>query len=216
MAGTMHTPDGFLHPWLAWALLGASALVLTVAAVRVRGSLTEYRVRLFAVVAAGVFAAQMLNWPIPGGTSAHFVGGAFAAVVLGPHLGALAVALVVVVQALVFGDGGVLALGANVWNMAVVQAYVGYAVYRSLEARSEPLAAVAGGWVGITAAAAAAGLQLGVSPGFADEFLAVLAVMVGGHLALGVGEGVLTLVGVRLLDRAGVETDRLSHGGVRA
>ena len=212
----MHTPDGLLHPWLAWAFLGLSALVLTAAAVRVRGSLTEYRVRLFAVVAAAVFAAQMLNWPIPAETSAHFVGGAFAAIALGPHLGALAVALVVAVQALVFGDGGALALGANVWNMAIVQAYAGYAVYATLEARSEPLAAVVGGWVGVTAAAASAGLQLGVSPGFAAEFLGVLAVMVGGHLVLGLGEGVLTLVGLRLLARAGVETDRLSRGGVLA
>jgi cobalt/nickel transport system permease protein len=211
----MHTPDGLLHPWLAWLFFGLSVLVLTVAAVRARKSLTAYRVQLFGVVAAAVFAAQLLNWPLPGGTSAHFVGGAFTAIVLGPHLGALAVALVVAIQALVFGDGGTLALGANVWNMAIVQAYVGYGVYAALDDRSEPLAALIGGWVGITAAAGSAGLQLAVSPGFGSEFVAVLAVMLGGHFVLGVGEGVLTVVGVRLLDRAGIEDDRLP-GGVRA
>jgi cobalt/nickel transport system permease protein len=212
----MHTPDGFLHPWLAGAFLLLSGLVLAISARRARESLTEYRIQLFAVVAAAVFAAQMLNWPIPGGTSAHFVGGAFAAIVLGPHLGALAVALVVAVQALVFGDGGALALGANVWNMAIVQAYVGYGVYTALADRDERLAAIAGGWVGITAAAMSAGLQLAVSPGFGGEALAVVGVMAGGHLLLGVGEGLLTLAGLGLLDRAGVETDRLSLGGVRA
>lgn len=212
----MHTPDGFLHPWMAGAFILFTGAVLAVAAMRARDSLTEYRIQLFAIVAAAVFAAQMLNWPIPGGTSAHFVGGAFAAIVLGPHLGALAVALVVAVQALVFGDGGALALGANVWNMAIVQAYVGYAVYATLADRNELLAIVAGGWIGITAAAASAGLQLGVSPGFTGEFLAVVAVMTGGHFVLGIGEGILTVVGVRLLDRAGVASEQLQPEGVRA
>jgi cobalt/nickel transport system permease protein len=212
----MHTPDGLLHPWMAGAFLVLSGAVLLAAASRVRESLTEHRIQLFAVVAAAVFAAQMLNWPIPGGTSAHFVGGAFAAIALGPHLGAFAVALVVAVQALVFGDGGTLSLGANVWNMAIVQAYVGYAVYAALEDRSEALATVAGGWVGITAAAASAGLQLGVSPGFGGEFLTVMAVMVGGHFVLGIGEGVLTLAGTRLLARAGVDTEELRFGTVHA
>jgi cobalt/nickel transport system permease protein len=211
----MHTPDGFLHPWMAGAFILLTGAVLGVAAMRARDSLTEYRIQLFAVVAAAVFAAQMLNWPIPGGTSAHFVGGAFAAIVLGPHLGALAVALVVAVQAIVFGDGGALALGANIWNMAIVQAYVGYAVYATLTDRNELLAIVASGWIGITAAAASAGLQLGVSPGFTGEFLAVVAIMTGGHFILGIGEGVLTLAGVRLLDRAGAGSEQLQREGVR-
>lgn len=212
----MHTPDGFLHPWMAGAFILLTGAVLAVAAMRVRDSLTKYRIQLFAVVTAAVFAAQMLNWPIPGGTSAHFVGGAFAAIVLGPHLGALAVALVVAVQALVFGDGGALALGANIWNMAIVQAYVGYAVYTTLADRNELLAIVSSGWIGITAAAASAGLQLGVSPGFTGEFIAVVAIMTGGHFILGIGEGVLTLAGVRLLDRAGVESEQLQSEGIRA
>lgn len=212
----MHTPDGFLHPWMAGGFLVLSGLVLAIASQRARESLTEYRIQLFAVVAAAVFAAQMLDWPIPGGTSAHFVGGAFAAIVLGPHLGALAVALVVSVQALVFGDGGALALGANVWNMAIVQAYVGYGVYAALADYDDRLAAAVGGWVGITAAAASAGLQLAVSPGFSGEFLAVVAVMAGGHFLLGIGEGVLTLLGVRLLNRTGIDAEHLRPSGVRA
>lgn len=212
----MHTPDGFLHPWLAGAFLVLSGTVLTIAAYRARQSLTNHRIQLFGVVAAAVFAAQMLNWPIPGGTSAHFVGGAFAAIVLGPHLGALAVALVVAVQALVFGDGGALALGANVWNMAIVQAYVGYGVYTALAEYDDRLAAVVGGWLGITAAAASAGLQLAVSPGFGGASLAVVAVMAGGHFLLGIGEGALTLTGIWLLRRTGIDAEQLRLSGVRA
>lgn len=209
----MHTPDGFLHPWMAVAFVVLAVGVLAVGTNRVRTTLTETRIQLFGVVAAGVFAAQLLNWPIPGGTSAHFVGGAFAAIVLGPHLGALAVALVIAVQALVFGDGGTLALGANVWNMAIVEAYVGYAVYTTLESRSTTLALVGAGWVGITAAAASAALQLGFSPEFGGEVLTVVSVMVGGHFVLGIGEGVLTLVGVRLLDSAAADsTDHHPEG----
>lgn len=205
----MHTPDGFLHPGMAGLFLMLSAIVLVAAAGRVRSDLSERRIHLFGIVAAGIFAAQMLNWPIPGGTSAHFVGGAFAAIVLGPHLGAFAVALVVAVQALVFGDGGVLALGANIWNMAIIEAYAGYAVYRLLAGRSEMVAVVAAGWVGITLAALSAALQLGLSPAFGYELLTVVSVMVGGHTILGIGEGVLTLAGVRLLETIGVDSDVL-------
>lgn len=212
----MHTPDGFLHPWMAGLFFLLSGLVLGVGSSKVEGTLTERRVRLFAVVAAAVFAAQMLNWPIPGGTSAHFVGGAFAAILLGPHLGALCVAIAVTVQALAFGDGGVLALGANVWNMAVVEAYGGYAVYKLLASRSEPLAVVAAGWVGITLAALSAGVQLGLSPAFDYQLAQVVAVMVGGHAALGVGEGLLTLVGVRLLSATTLDIESVAPDGVRA
>jgi len=205
----MHTPDGFLHPWMAGLFLVLSATVLVAAARRVRADLSERRIHLFGIIAGGIFVAQMLNWPIPGGTSAHFVGGAFAAIVLGPHLGALAVALVVAVQALVFGDGGVIALGANVWNMAIVEAYLGYAVYRLLAGRSELLALVAAGWVGITLAALSAALQLGLSPAFDYELLTVVSIMVGGHAVLGIGEGVLTLAGTRLLETTGFDGDVL-------
>ncbi len=202
-----------MHPWMAGAFLALSAVVLLAGARRVDTDLTERRVQLFGVVTAGVFAAQLLNWPIPGGTSAHFVGGAFAALVLGPHLGALSVALVVTVQAVVFGDGGLLALGANVWNMAVVEAYVGWAVYRALADWNRPAAVVLAGWVGITAGAAAAGLQLGLSPAFGYDLLTVLSVMVGGHAALGLGEGLLTYAGVRLFSR---EVETGSTEGVTA
>ncbi|PSP70041.1 metal transporter [Halobacteriales archaeon QH_6_68_27] len=103
----MHIPDGYVNLSVAVTVAVVTVVVLAVAARRVDGDIDGERAPLVGVVAAGIFAAQMLNWPIPGGTSAHFVGGALAAVLLGPHLGALAVATVVTVQSLVFGDGGV-------------------------------------------------------------------------------------------------------------
>lgn len=195
----MHIPDGYVDLPLALLFGALSIAVLSLAAKRVDGEISDARAPLLGVVAAGVFAAQMLNWPIPGGTSAHFVGGAFAAILLGPHLGALCVATVVAIQALVFGDGGLLVLGANVFNMAVVEVYVGYAVYRLIAPYGEFRAAFAAGWLGITAGALAAGLQLGLSAAFEYRLLTTLAIMGGGHLVLGLVEGAITAVVYRYL-----------------
>ncbi|WP_459192865.1 energy-coupling factor ABC transporter permease [Halosimplex sp. J119] len=195
----MHIPDGYVDLPLALLFGALSIAALSYAARRVGGEISDAQAPLLGVVAAGIFAAQMLNWPIPGGTSAHFVGGAFAAILLGPHLGALAVATVVSIQALVFGDGGLLVLGANVFNMAVVEVYVGYAVYRAVAPHGEFRAAFAAGWLGITAGALTAGLQLGLSSAFKYEVLSTLAVMGGGHLALGLVEGAITAVVYRYL-----------------
>jgi cobalt/nickel transport system permease protein len=144
----------------------------------------------------------MLNWPLPGGTSAHFVGGAFAAIVLGPSLGVLAVGAVVAVQALVFGDGGLVVLGANIWNMAVVEVVVGYGVYRVLEPYDDVLAAFGAGWVASTLGAVAAAVQLGLSSAFGYELLTVVVIMGGAHLLLGLVEGAITAVVYRQISTA--------------
>jgi cobalt/nickel transport system permease protein len=195
----MHIPDGYVDLPVAVAMALVTVVVLAVAARRADGDVDGERAPLIGVVAAGIFAVQMLNWPIPGGTSAHFVGGALAAILLGPHLGALSVATVVTVQSLVFGDGGVLVLGANVFNMAIVEVYVGYAVYRAVTPYSRFGAAFAAGWLGITAGALTAALQLGVSSAFAYETLTVVAIMGVGHLLLGLLEGAITAVVYRSL-----------------
>jgi len=198
----MHIPDGYVDLPLALLFAALSVAVLSVAARRVDGELSDSRAPLLGVVAAGIFAAQMLNWPIPGGTSAHFVGGAFAAILLGPHVGALCVATVVTIQALVFGDGGLVVLGTNVFNMAIVEVYVGYAVYRVVAPYGEFRAAFAAGWLGITAGALTAGLQLGLSSAFEYQLVTTLAIMGVGHLVLGLVEGAITAVVYRYLARA--------------
>ena len=198
----MHIPDGYVDPSIALLCGALSIVVLGTAARRVDGQVPDTKAPLIGVISAGVFAAQMLNWPIPGGTSAHFVGGAFAAILLGPHLAALSMATVVTIQALVFGDGGLVVLGANVFNMAIVEVYVGYALYRALAGYGEYRAAFVAGWLGITAGALTAGVQLGLSGAFQYQLLTTLAIMGGGHLVLGLIEGAITAVVYRYLARA--------------
>lgn len=207
----MHIPDGFLDVRVAVACFVLAAAALAVAVRRVDSTLDDVQVPLLGVVSAGIFAAQLLNWPIPGGTSAHFVGGAFAAVVLGPNLGALSVASVVVIQSLLFGDGGVTALGANVFNMAIVEVYAGYAIYRALRRLDESAAVFVAGWLGITLGAVAAGVELGLSSTFAYRLGTTVTVMGVGHFLLGLVEGAITLGVYRYVAQA--RPDLLAAGG---
>jgi len=192
----MHIPDGYVDLPIAAAFAIVAGVALAVAARRGGDRLEGSQAPLVGVTAAGIFAAQMLNWPlpIPGGTSAHFVGGAFAGIVLGPHLGVLAMSAVVVVQALLFGDGGLTVLGANLFNMAVVEVYVGYAIFRVGRRWNDVGAAFAAGWVAATAGAIGVAVQLGASAAFNYELLTVLAIMGGGHAVLGLIEGAITAV----------------------
>ncbi|RJT05300.1 energy-coupling factor ABC transporter permease [Halococcus sp. IIIV-5B] len=188
----MHIPDGFLDPWVAGLLWLGTGMAVGVAVVRARGELGDERTPLLGVVAAGIFAAQMLNWPIPGGTSAHFVGGAFAGILLGPYLGVLAMTAVVTIQALVFGDGGIIALGANLFTMAVVDVLVGYVLFRLLRGVHENGAAFVAGWAAITVSALVVGVAVGASSAFAYELGVTVPVMVVGHALLGLVEGAIT------------------------
>ena len=190
----MHIPDGFLDPWVAGLFWLGSGVAIGIAVRRARGELGDDRTPLLGVVAAGIFAAQMLNWPIPGGTSAHFVGGAFAGILLGPYLGVLAMTAVVTIQALVFGDGGIIALGGNLFAMAVVDVLVGYALFRALGGVHETGAAFAAGWGAITASALAVGVGVGLSSAFAYELGVTVPIMVVGHALLGTIEGAITAV----------------------
>jgi cobalt/nickel transport system permease protein len=188
----MHIPDGYLDLWIVAVCWLLSAGVFALAARRAGDRLGDRETALLGVVAAGIFAAQMLDWPIPGGTSAHFVGGAFAGILLGPWLGVMAMTAVVGVQALVFGDGGVLALGANLFAMAVVDVLVGYALFRACRRYHETAGAFVAGWGAVTASAAAIGLLAGASSAFAYDLSTTLLVMTVGHAVLGLVEGAIT------------------------
>ena len=188
----MHIPDGFLDPWIAGLFWIGSGIAIGLAIRRARGELGDHRTPLLGVVAAGIFAAQLLNWPIPGGTSAHFVGGAFAGILLGPSLGILAMTAVVTIQALVFGDGGIIALGANLFAMGVVDVVVGYVLFRGLRGIHETGATFVAGWLGITTAALVVGVAVGLSSAFAYELGVTVPILVGGHALLGLVEGAIT------------------------
>lgn len=197
----MHIPDGFLDPLTAGVAYLISAGYAVYAFRRLRAE--KAKLQLVTPLAAGIFAAQMLNWPLPGGTSLHFVGGALAGILLGPWLGFLAMFLVLLVQCLIFHDGGVTALGANLLNMAVVNVLVGYAVYKLAPQRYKALGALAGGWLGLTLAGLACGIELGVSSQLPYGLAVAVPVMAGWHAALGVVEGAITAAVVAyLLKRA--------------
>src|SRR5271154_4130725 len=128
----MHIPDGFLDPKVAISSGILSAAGIALAARRARIELPARRVPLMGLAAAFVFAAQTLNFPVAGGTSGHLIGAVLCSVLLGPSAAILVVSSVLIVQCLAFGDGGVLALGANIFNMAIVSSVGGYAIYRGL------------------------------------------------------------------------------------
>ena len=125
----LHAPDGFFSVPLALAGYAVAALVVGLAVYRVNRELNERMVPMMGVMAAFIFAAQMLNFPVIGGTSGHLVGGALAAIILGPWAAVLVMTSVVGLQALLFQDGGLLALGLNIVNIAVLSCVTGYAVY---------------------------------------------------------------------------------------
>lgn len=194
----MHIPDGFVDlPTSAAA--GVVAVGGVAAAIRkTRDQVAEKEIATAGLTAAFVFAVQMMNFPVAAGTSGHLLGGVLAAVLVGPWLGVLCVTVVVVVQALLFADGGLSALGLNIVNMALVTCLGGWVVFRGLR-RVLPRS-----HAGVVAAAAvAAGVSVVLSSvaftveyalgGTADVSLgAVLAAMVGVHTLIGVGEGVIT------------------------
>ena len=187
----MHIPDGFLDPYIS-AVTYAIAIAYTVYAIYMARRRRGEAKTLIPVLAAAIFVAQMFNWPLVGGTSLHFVGGALSGILLGPWYGYLTMFTVLLVQCLVFHDGGITALGANLINMAIIDVLVGYYVFKALPERHGKLAAFLAGWAGITLAGLAAGLELGLSSYMPYELPVTLSVMGGWHAALGVIEGVIT------------------------
>lgn len=166
----MHIPDGYLSPATSGVLYAAVAPFWAVAARRLGRSLQGRMVPLLSMFAALTFAVMMFNVPVPGGTTAHAVGGTLVAIVLGPSAAVVGVSVALVLQAVFFGDGGILAIGANALNLGVALPLTGYLVYRLVAGTSGPLsrrrviAAAAGGYAGISVAALLTGLELGIQP----------------------------------------------------
>jgi len=194
----MHAPDGFLEPAVA---IGTAVISIVILALSLRQSgreLKEKQLPLAGIAAAFIFAAQMFNFPVASGTTGHLLGGALAAILLGPATGSLIVSIVVVVQALLFADGGLSALGYNVLNMAIVPAYGGFALFL-LFRRFLPVNR--GGIVGATGLAAGLSVVL-AAMAFSLEWLigasapipfdTVFTAMVGVHALIGIGEAVIS------------------------
>jgi cobalt/nickel transport system permease protein len=194
----MHAPDGFLEPVVAVATAGISCAFVALALRASSRELSDRQVPLAGIAAAFVFAAQMFNFPVAAGTTGHLLGGALAAILLGPFTGTIVVTVVVVVQAVAFADGGLTAIGYNVLNMAIVPAFGGWAMFRLFH---RVLPSNASGVVGATGLACGLSVVLAAMM-FSLQWLfgasapvpfdTVFGAMVGVHLLIGVGEGVIS------------------------
>jgi cobalt/nickel transport system permease protein len=171
----VHIPDGYLAPAVSLALAIPTVPTWALASRKVKKVLNNRTVPLLAIFSAFSFTIMMFNVPVPGGTTAHGVGGTLIAVVLGPWAAVIAVSTALILQALFFGDGGVLAIFANCLNMGIILPFVGYATYRVLAAGSpilstrRAIAAGIGAYIGITVAALAVGIELGIEPGLFSQ-----------------------------------------------
>ena len=191
----MHIPDGFLTTRVALSLDVISAAGILFAAKRARIDSSDRVIPLMGVLGAFVFAAQMLNFPVAGGTSGHLIGGSLLAILLGPMAGFLTMATVVIAQALFLQDGGLVALGANVFNIGAITCFSGYAVFRLFKGKSgrDNRLAVAGflaGWFSSVISSAFCALQLCLSG--AVPLQIGLTAMPGYHMIVGIIEGALT------------------------
>ena len=166
----MHIPDGYLSPVTCGVMYATSTPFWVVAVNRVRKVLTHRTVPVLALFAAFSFILMMFNVPLPGGTTGHAVGGTLLAIILGPWPAVLGISVVLGIQALFFGDGGLLTFGANCFNMAIVMPLVGYFIYKIISSDSEAtssrrlMGAVIGSYIAIVVASLVAGLELGIQP----------------------------------------------------
>lgn len=199
----LHIPDGFLSPIMAFLGWLLAVIVVGIALRQTRQQLGERQVPLMGILAAFIFAAQAINFPVAAGTSGHLLGGALAAIVMGPWAATLIMTAVVSVQAFIFQDGGLLALGWNILNMGVLTAFTGYFSYRWLWGKigsSTPArvaASFAAAWLSVEVGALSTAIELALSN---TSPLAIgLPAMVGVHAVIGIGEGLITSGAVRIL-----------------
>ncbi len=205
IAMPLHAPDGFFSLPVAIAGYAVAAAVIGYAIHRTNRDLDERTVPTMGVMAAFIFAAQMLNFPVLGGTSGHMVGGALAAIVLGPWAAILVMTAVVGLQALLFQDGGLVVLGVNLLSMSILSVLTGYGVYwlvRRIGASFRGVAAggFLGAWASVMASAVVVALLLAAS-GTVPLYLALPA-MAGVHALIGLGEGLITVFALSFIRKA--------------
>ena len=218
----MHIPDGFLSVGVSIALWIVALIFIAISLRKVNQTLGERQVPLMGVLAACIFAGQMLNFTVAGGTSGHLMGAALATILLGPWASVLVLTCVVSVQALLFQDGGLLALGGNIVNMGIIGSFVAFGVFTIVkrlagERRMGVFASGFGaGWTSIVIAALACALELAAS-GTTTANIAV-PTMGGVHMLIGIGEGLITvgaLAVIYVARRDLVTGDAKAKGGGR-
>ena len=194
----MHIPDGFIDLPTSAIFAAASAGAITYSLVGARKQLDEKSAPLAGLTAVFIFAVQMLNFPVAAGTSGHLLGGALAAVLVGPYAATLALTVVLVMQGFLFADGGLSAIGLNVFNMAVLGVWGGYGIFlliRKILPKKKsaiPIAAAAAGFCSVPFAAIGFVIQYAMGATATFSVTTVLGAMVGTHILIGIGEAIIT------------------------
>lgn len=217
----MHIPDNYLSPQTCAVMTAVMVPAWAVSIHKIRKELPKEKVAMMGAAAALSFIGMMFNVPLPGGTTGHAVGGTLAAILLGPYAACISISTALLLQALLFGDGGILAFGANCFNMALVLPFIGFALYRLMTRGrvSEKRRLVAAGfasYIGINAAALCAAIEFGIQPIlfrnaagqplYCPYGLSVsIPAMLGGHLTIfGIAEVIFTVLILAFCDRVGV------------
>ena len=218
----MHMSDGIVNAPTSVVLGLIAVAAVALCAAKARDELDERTVPLAGLVAAFIFAVQMVNFPILPGVSGHLLGGALAAILVGPYTGALCIAVVLVVQALLFADGGVTALGTNITNMAVIGVAAGYGtavlLYRVANRRAQPpvlglgVIAFVAALIGTVCAAMGFVVEYALGGAASTSVGAVAGYMFGTHALIGVGEGLITAVTVMAVARSRPDLVYLMRG----
>ncbi|WP_245984676.1 energy-coupling factor ABC transporter permease [Biomaibacter acetigenes] len=200
----MHIPDGFLDAKTVITTAAISAYAIKNDVEKARRNLGDRDIPVLGVMAAFIFAAQMVNFPVMAGTSGHLLGAALATILLGPYSAGLIMATVLIVQSLFFQDGGLLALGANIFNMAVVAPLAAYYIYVTIKryirfSGADTLATFTASWFSVVVAAVFTSLELALSG--TVPFKIVILPMAMVHAAIGIGEGLITTVAVAYIGR---------------
>jgi len=198
----MHIPDGFIDIPTSAAFAGASAVAVAGAVKGARRQLSEQSAPLAGLTAVFIFAVQMLNFPVAAGTSGHLIGAALATVLVGPYAAALALAVVLIIQAFLFADGGLTALGLNIFNMSVISVWVSFAVFLLLKKIFPKtkswlvVASFVSALVSVPAAAIGFVIQYAIGANATFSVSSVLSAMVGTHILIGIGEAIITALTV--------------------
>ena len=199
----MHIPDNFLSITVSLICWAITFVTLGVAISRTNKSLGERQVPLMGIMAAFIFAAQMINFPVLGGTSGHLLGGVLAAITLGPWAAMLVMTAVIAVQGLLFYDGGLVVMGANILNMGLLTAAVGYGLYRSVLRQSRTVKLTVAGvaaWLSVMTGALFTSLELWLSGTAKLQF--IVPAMLGVHALIGLGEALITVAALSFILRS--------------
>jgi len=207
----MHIPDGFLSLAISIICWTVTIILDGIAISRTNKSLGERQVPLMGIMAAFIFAAQMINFPVAGGTSGHLLGGALAAITLGPWAAMLVMTSVIAVQGLLFQDGGLIVMGANILNMGLITVIIGYGLYRATFGRSQGVKVWVAGvaaWLSVMAGALLTSLELWLSG--TAKLSIIIPAMLGVHALIGLGEALITVAALSFVFRT--RPDLLGEG----